>query len=271
MGSKLIRFCLISIVITNIIFFIFVLIIRQFNYDEIIFKNEFIYEIFEKIDISIYFHYIMLIMLLLGHEIVNFFIYYKLLLVFYIVVNCLFLDIILKKKYNKLIYILYLIINTLLIIPIYYYINLGRGTILDILIHEFREDNLFLYIIFFLEVILPVIYFRNYKYDSLTETTLSLEHEENHIQRYMINGMNDELNKEKGVAQLKFKPDSVTSQRYNLNKNKIYEGVIIIKSDEYNTIKFESDISKKIGVPFERKIYDVDILDNNRLYIREVK
>ena len=60
MGSKLIRFCLISIVITNIIFFIFVLIIRQFNYDEIIFKNEFIYEIFEKIDISIYFHYIML-------------------------------------------------------------------------------------------------------------------------------------------------------------------------------------------------------------------
>ena len=44
----------------------------------------------------------------------------------------------------------------------------------------------------------------------------------------------------------------------------------MITSDEYNAIKFENAVSKKIGAPFERKIYDVDILeDENGLYIRE--
>lgn len=110
------------------------------------------------------------------------------------------------------------------------------------------------------------------KYDSLTETTLSLGHEENHIQRYMMNGVENETNKGFNLDKGKFKPDKITSQRYNLDENKIYEGVIVISEDEYKAIKFESELSKKIGAPYERKIYDVDIYeDENGIYIREAK
>ena len=161
MGSKFMRFGLIATAIINIILLMFVLIVRQFNYDEIIFKNSFTYNIFDKIDTSILAYYILLNMLLNillirapadFEEIINFFIYYKIFLVFYIVVNILFLNIILKKKQNKLIYFVYIISNILFIIPIYVLIHSGRGTILDILTnHEtFIGDNLFLHIIFFL-------------------------------------------------------------------------------------------------------------------------
>ena len=174
MGSKFMRFGLIATVIINIILLMFVLIVRQFNYDEIIFKNSFTYNIFYKIDMSILAYYILLNMLLNillirapadFEEIINFFIYYKTFLVFYIVINILFLNIILKKKQSKLIYFVYIINNILFIIPIYVLINSGRGTILDILTnHEtFIGNNLFLHIIFFLEVVLPIIYFKNYK------------------------------------------------------------------------------------------------------------
>lgn len=174
MGSKFMRFGLIATAIINIILLMFVLIVRQFNYDEIIFKNSFTYNIFDKIDMSILAYYILLNMLLNillirapadFEEIINFFIYYKIFLVFYIVVNILFLNIILKKKQNKLIYFVYIISNILFIIPIYVVINSGRGTILDVLTNyeTFIGDNLFLHIIFFLEVVLPIIYFKNYK------------------------------------------------------------------------------------------------------------
>ena len=172
MGSKFMRFGLIATAIINIILLMFVLIVRQFNYDEIIFKNSFTYNIFDKIDMSILAYYILLNMLLNillirapadFEEIINFFIYYKIFLVFYIVVNILFLNIILKKKQNKLIYFVYIISNILFIIPIYFIIS--RGTILDVLTNyeTFIGDNLFLHIIFFLEVVLPIIYFKNYK------------------------------------------------------------------------------------------------------------
>lgn len=172
MGSKFMRFGLIATAIINIILLMFVLIVRQFNYDEIIFKNSFTYNIFDKIDTSILAYYILLNMLLNillirapadFEEIINFFIYYKIFLVFYIVVNILFLNIILKKKQNKLIYFVYIISNILFIIPIY--VIISRGTILDVLTNyeTFIGDNLFLHIIFFLEVVLPIIYFKNYK------------------------------------------------------------------------------------------------------------
>ena len=172
MGSKFMRFGLIATAIINIILLMFVLIVRQFNYDEIIFKNSFTYNIFDKIDMSILAYYILLNMLLNillirapadFEEIINFFIYYKIFLVFYIVVNILFLNIILKKKQNKLIYFVYIISNILFIIPIY--VIISRGTILDVLTNyeTFIGDNLFLHIIFFLEVVLPIIYFKNYK------------------------------------------------------------------------------------------------------------
>ena len=48
MGSKFMRFGLIATAIVNIILLMFVLTVRQFNYDEIIFKNSFIYNIFFK-------------------------------------------------------------------------------------------------------------------------------------------------------------------------------------------------------------------------------
>ena len=49
MGSKFMRFGLIATAIINIILLMFVLIVRQFNYDEIIFKNSFTYNIFLKV------------------------------------------------------------------------------------------------------------------------------------------------------------------------------------------------------------------------------
>lgn len=83
MGSKFMRFGLIATAIVNIILLMFVLIVRQFNYDEIIFKNSFTYNIFYKIDMSILAYYILLNMLLNillirapadFEEIINFFI-----------------------------------------------------------------------------------------------------------------------------------------------------------------------------------------------------
>ena len=49
MGSKFMRFGLIATAIINIILLMFVLTVRQFNYDEIIFKNSFTYNIFLKV------------------------------------------------------------------------------------------------------------------------------------------------------------------------------------------------------------------------------
>ena len=60
MGSKFMRFGLIATAIINIILLMFVLIVRQFNYDEIIFKNSFTYNIFDKIDTRILAYYILL-------------------------------------------------------------------------------------------------------------------------------------------------------------------------------------------------------------------
>ena len=110
------------------------------------------------------------------------------------------------------------------------------------------------------------------KYDSLTEATISLGHEENHVYRYMKDGFDNEKYKGIGYAELEFKPDAFTRQKYNLQKNKIYKGIIIIPEDEYDAIQFENKLSKKLGKPMERRIYDVNVpYDDAKKYIREVK
>ena len=110
------------------------------------------------------------------------------------------------------------------------------------------------------------------KYDSLTEATISLGHEENHAYRYMKNGIEVELNKEWKEKQMKFKPDETTRQRYNLQENKVYEGTVLIPGDEFEAIQFENKVSKKLGKPMERKIYDVIVPDDNaEKFIKEIK
>lgn len=96
---------------------------------------------------------------------VDFGIFYKAALTFYIIVNILFLNMLKNNRYNRLIYFLYIMINISLTIfgyseiftIIMYVFETGNySDILDI----FIGNNFFTHIIFFLEVLFPISYFR---------------------------------------------------------------------------------------------------------------
>ena len=159
MGSKFMKFSLITTVIINIIFFILYL------------KNGYVIELndfLRAIGSTIYFYNLLI------STVVDVYISYEAHLIFYIVVNISFLSIIIGKKYNILLYFLYIITNMLLILPLYLDIFsiliysytfeiIGNLRILNIIFSEIIIDHFFTHIIFFFEVVLPIIYFRNYK------------------------------------------------------------------------------------------------------------
>lgn len=158
MVSKIMRFCLITIVIINIIFFIFAL-----ENDSILEMNKLISDFFETFKIFIYFYSNF------TFSMVDADIFYNIILIFCIAVNILFLNIIFKNKYRKVIYFLY-IMTTILFIQSYYlliawniiFYIIKTGEYLSVL-DVFTGNNFFYHIVFFLEVILPIMYFKNYK------------------------------------------------------------------------------------------------------------
>lgn len=171
MVSKTMRFFLITTIIINIIFFIFALFLRilpYYYYDYIMTTNDLMYSIFNTFEKDIFFYNMLIFTKVDGY------IFYKIYLTLCIAVNILFLDTIMKKKYNRWIYFLYILINISLVLPVYldifgvvmYYYTfeiLEYLRILNIIFYEIIVDNFFNHIIFFLEIILPIVYFKNYK------------------------------------------------------------------------------------------------------------
>ena len=172
MVSKTMRFCLITTIISNIIFFTFTLFLRTlpyYYYDYIMTTNNLMYSIFNTFEKGIFFYNMLIFAKVDGY------IFYKIYLTLCIVVNILFLDIIMKKKYNRWIYFLYIMISISLVLPVYldifgvviYHYTLeilDYLQILNIIFYEIIIDNFFNHIIFFLEIILPIVYFKNFNY-----------------------------------------------------------------------------------------------------------
>lgn len=171
MVSKTMRFCLITTIIINIIFFIFALFLRTlpyYYYDHIVTTNDLMYSIFNTFEKGIFLYNMLIFTKVDGY------IFYKIYLTLCIAVNILFLDTIMKKKYNRWIYFLYILTNISLVLPVYldiFGVVIYRYTfeildylqILNIIFYEIIIDNFFYHIIFFLEIILPIVYFKNYK------------------------------------------------------------------------------------------------------------
>lgn len=171
MVSKTMRFCLITTIISNIIFFTFALFLRilpYYYYDYIMTTNNLMYSIFNTFEKCIFFYNMLIFTKVDGY------IFYKIYLTLCIVVNILFLDIIIKKKYSTWIYFLYIMTSISLLVPVYlniFGVLIYRYTfeildylqILNIIFYEIIIDNFFYHIIFFLEIILPIVYFKNYK------------------------------------------------------------------------------------------------------------
>ena len=171
MVSKTMRFCLITTIIINIIFFIFALFLRTlpyYYYDHIVTTNDLMYSIFNTFEKGIFLYNMLIFTKVDGY------IFYKIYLTLCIAVNILFLDTIMKKKYNRWIYFLYILTNISLVLPVYldiFGVVIYRYTfeildylrILYIIFYEIIIDNFFNHIIFFLEIILSIGYFKNYK------------------------------------------------------------------------------------------------------------